>query len=388
MTSTRLVTLLCGPCLLAASVARVTTAQDWPQWRGPKRDGVAAKFPEPKRWPAKLVPVWKIPMGAGHASPVVADKRVYTLARDGEDEVVACHNFETGRPQWRDRYPVAYTMNHAAITHGKGPKSTPVVSDGKLYTLGITGILSCYEAKDGTLRWRKDFAKQFKTTSPYYGTAMSPVVHKGLVIAHVGGHDSGALMAIDALSGEVRWSWSGDGPGYASPIIVTVDGVEQVVTQSQKQIVGVSFATGELLWSIPFETEFVQNIVTPAVYKDLLILSGISKGTFAVRPVRRDGKWIIEEVWKNSDVSMYMSSPVVSGDYIYGLSHLRKGQYFCLDARTGKTQWTTNGREGDNALIALAGGLLFMLSDTAELTIARTDPAKFDLVKKYTVTTS
>jgi outer membrane protein assembly factor BamB len=334
------------------------------------------------------VPVWKIPAGSGHASPVVADKRVYTFGREGEDEVVACNNFETGRPQWRDRYFVAYTMNHAAVTHGKGPKSTPVISDGRLYTLGITGILSCYEAKEGALRWRKDFAKQFKTTSPYYGTAMSPVLHKGAVIVHVGGHDSGSMMAIDGLSGETRWSWSGDGPGYASPIIVTVDGVEQVVTQSQKLIVGLSFATGDLLWSIPFETEFVQNIVTPVVYKDLLIFSGINKGTFAVRPLRREGKWNIDQVWKNPDVSMYMSSPVVSGDYIYGLSHLRKGQYFCLDAQTGKTQWTSTGREGDNASIAVAGGLLFMLSDTAELTVARTDPAKFDLVKKYTVAPS
>jgi outer membrane protein assembly factor BamB len=334
------------------------------------------------------VPVWKVPAGSGHASPVVGDKRVYTFAREGDDEVVSCYNFETGRPCWRDHYAVAYTMNPAAATHGKGPKSTPVISDGRLYTLGITGILTCYEAKAGAVRWRKDFSKQFKTTSPLFGTAMSPVVHKGMVIAHVGGHDSGALMALDALTGETRWSWTGDGPGYASPIILTVDGVEQVVTQSQKLIVGLSAATGELLWSMPFETQYVQNIVTPAVYKDVLIFSGLNKGTFATRPIRRADKWTIQEVWKNPDVSMYMNSPVISGDYIYGLSHLRKGQYFCLDAQTGKTQWTTNGREGDNAAIVVAGGLLFTLSDTAELTVARTDPTKFDLVKKYTVTTS
>src|SRR3954452_15797680 len=110
-------------------------------------------------------------------------------------------------------------MNQVAVRHGEGPKSTTVFADGKLYTLGISGILSCFDAASGAVRWRKDFSGQFKQTSPTYGAAMSPVVDRGLVIAHVGGEGEGALSAFDADSGEVRWSWKGDGPGYAAPLI-------------------------------------------------------------------------------------------------------------------------------------------------------------------------
>jgi outer membrane protein assembly factor BamB len=165
-------------------------------------------------------------------------------------------------------------------------------------------------------------------------------------------------------------------------------GVRQIVTQTQKYIVGISASYGQLLWEIPFETEYVQNSVTPVMYKQTLIFSGLDKGVFAVNVVLRGNTWATEQVWHNPDVSMYLNSPVVSGDYLYGLSHKRKGQFFCLDARTGQTQWLSNGREGDNAAIVTTGGLLFMLSDGAELTVARAEPARFEVLKQYTVAQS
>jgi outer membrane protein assembly factor BamB len=374
--------------LFVLSSALAAAAQDWPQWRGPNRDGVIPSFSAPRSWPPSLVPVWRVPVGIGHSSPVVVGQRVYLLSRQEEDEVVSCISLETGRLIWRDRYPVSYKMNHAAVSHGKGPKSTPVVSGARLYTFGITGVLSCYDTGSGATVWRKDYSKEYRLTSPLYGTAMSPIVHKGLVITHVGGNDAGAMKAFDAQTGEVKWSWDGDGPGYSSPIILEAGGAEQLVTQTQKLLVGLSVTTGELLWSIPFQTAFTQNIVTPLVYKDTLIFSGIDKGTFALRLARRGGKWEATEVWKNPDVSLYMSSPVARGDYLYGLSHKRKGQFFCLDARTGQTVWTSEGREGENAGVLLAGEMLFILDDGAELTIVRADPAKLEVLKKYTVAQS
>jgi outer membrane protein assembly factor BamB len=217
---------------------------------------------------------------------------------------------------------------------------------------------------------------------------MSPLVDRGLLIAHVGGHDSGTLAAFDTGTGETRWEWSGDGPGYASPIIVEIGGTRQIVTQTQKHIVGVSASKGQLLWEIPFETEFLQNIVTPVIYKQTLILSGIDKGVFAVQPLLSGGVGVTEQLWANTDVSMYMNSPVLIGDYVYGLSNKRKGQFFCLDARTGKTQWVSNGREGDNAAIVAAGQFLMLLTEGAELVIARADPKQFEIIKKYSVADS
>ncbi len=366
----------------------VSFAQDWSGWRGPNRDGAVSSFSAPKAWPDQLKVKWKMAVGIGHSSPVVAGRTVYVLSRQGEQEVVSAIDLDSGKLLWKDSYATPYTMNPAAVAHGKGPKSTPVLQGGKLYTLGISGILSCYDTGTGKPQWRKEFSKQFKATSPFYGVAMSPLVDNGLLIVHVGGHDAGALIALDAETGELKWSWKGDGPGYASPIAVELNGIRQIVTQTQKFIVGVSAASGELIWQIPFETEYSQNSVTPVAYKNTLIFSGIDKGTMAVKVVKRDGKWATEQVWQNPQVSMYMNSPVINGDYLYGLSHKRKGQFFCLDARTGETLWTSEGREGENAAMLSAGETLFLLTNDAELIVAKNNAKRFEPLKKYTVAES
>ena len=377
-----------GIYIVVAVASQVCFAQDWPQWRGPNRDGVVASFTAPKVWPDKLKTVWRVQAGIGHSSPVVAGRRVYLHSRQEENEVASCFDLDTGKLIWHDSYPTPYTMNPAAMGHGKGPKSTPLVYENKLYTFGISGILSCYDATAGKLKWRKEFSKQFKATSPLFGSATSPIAHNGLVIVHVGGHDSGALIAFNADTGEMKWSWKGDGPGYASPIVFGSGATAQIVTQTQKSIAGFSPQTGEQLWRIPFETEYVQNIITPVVYKQTLIFSGLDKGTMAVRVIRVAGKWQAVTNWQNPDVSMYMSSPVASGDYLFGLSHKRKGQFFCIDARTGKTLWTSDGRVGDNAAIVAAGEFLFLLTDAAELLVARSHAILFEVLKKYSVADS
>lgn len=374
--------------LVVALASQVSLAQDWSQWRGPNRDGVAASFTAPKVWPDKLKTIWKVPVGIGHSSPVVVGRRVYLHSRQDENEVASCFDLATGKLLWHDSYPTPYMMNPAAVSHGKGPKSTPVVYNNKLYTFGISGILSCYDTATGKVKWRREFSKQFKATSPLFGAATSPIVHNGLVIVHVGGHDSGALLAFNGETGDVTWSWTGDGPGYASPIVFESGGLSQIVTQTQKSIAGFSAASGELLWRIPFETEYVQNIVTPVVYKQTLIVSGLDKGTMAIRLIKRGAKWETEQVWLNPEVSMYMNSPVATGDYLFGLSHKRKGQFFCVDARTGKTQWISNGREGDNAAIVAAGSFLFVLTDSSDLLVAKNSAAQFEVLKKYPVAES
>ena len=136
-------------------------------------------------------------------------------------------------------YDAPYQMDPAATGHGKGPKSTPVLSGGRLFTLGISGVLSAVDAATGKLLWRQTFDKEFPLTAPDFGTAMSPHGRRRCVIAHVGGTDGGALRAFDAATGRVRWSWTEDGPAYASPVIVEAGGVRQIVTQTQRHIVGV-----------------------------------------------------------------------------------------------------------------------------------------------------
>jgi outer membrane protein assembly factor BamB len=363
-------------------------AQDWTRWRGANGDGVVTGFVAPKTWPAALQRKWKITVGIGHASPLVAGKRVYQHARQGENEVVAAYDLETGKAAWQDSYPVAYTMNPAATGHGKGPKSTPVFSGGKLYTLGITGTLSCYDAAAGKLKWRKDGAAMFGGKIADFGTAASPIVDRGLAIASLGGDGRGAMIAFDSETGAEKWRWTGDGPGYATPIVVEIAGKRQIVTQSQQNIVGVWADNGGLLWKIPFTTEYVQNIVTPIAYKDLLIFSGINKGVFAVRVGWRDNKWATDTVWQNKEVSMYMNSPVLAGNLLFGLSHRNKGQFFCLNADDGKTLWTGDGRQGENAAMVIAGNTIFSLTNDANLIVTSASDKAATPIKKYTVASS
>jgi outer membrane protein assembly factor BamB len=362
--------------------------EDWNQWRGPNRDGTASEFKPSKAYPDLLKKVWSVEVGIGHSSPVIAGNIAYVFSRVGEQEVASSYDLTAGKLLWKDAYDVPYTMNPAAMSHGKGPKSTPIVANGKLYTFGISGILSCYDASSGKLLWRDDFKKQFPVTYPDFGTAMSPAIDRGLLIVHAGGPDKGALLAFDANTGQQKWSWDGDGPAYASPIVVELSGVRQVVTLTQQNIVGVSASNGELLWKIPFTTDYVQNIVTPVLYKDMLIFSGLEKGVFAVRPTKEEGKWIPKTVWQNERAAMYLSSPVLIGDYLYGMTHYRKGQFFCLDARTGLTQWTSTGAEGEYAAIVNANALVFFLDEDADLTIAVASEKKFEILKQYTVAQS
>ena len=363
-------------------------SEDWPQWRGPRRDGSLPSFQEPKAWPEKLARKWKIPIGPGHSSPIYAAGRIYVFSRQQNSEVISSVSPENGKIYWSQSYAAPYKMNPAAEAHGEGPKSTPVFAGGKLYTLGISGILSCVDAETGELRWRKEFSKQFPQTSPLYGTAVSPVVDNGLLIAHVGGNDGGALIAFDADSGDVKWTWKGDGPAYASPIIAAPSGVRQVVTQTQQKVVGVDEASGELLWQIPFSTPYVQNIVTPIFFRSMLIYSGLSNGVKAAAVVRSRGEWSTSEMWSNQDVSMYMSSPVLSGNLLFGFSHKNKGQFFCLDANTGETKWLGDPRQGDNASIIQLGQRLLLLKDDGELIVAQVSVKGFEPLRKYKVADS
>jgi outer membrane protein assembly factor BamB len=207
-----------------AAVSIITAApalaQTWPQWRGPQRDGQAA-VAVPSKWADKPDEIWKVTVGTGYSSPLVADGRVYLLSRQGDQETVSAIDLKTGKTLWAQRYPAPYKVHPGASAHGAGPKSTPVLHAGKLYTLGIGGTLSSFDAANGTVVWRHAFDKEFRATSPTYGAAMSPIVEGGLVIAHVGGPDQGALRAFDAATGQTKWSWTEDGPGYASPVRVS-----------------------------------------------------------------------------------------------------------------------------------------------------------------------
>ena len=358
---------------------------DYTQWRGQNRDGAASAFTEPSSWPTTLTLKWKADVGEGYATPLIVGARVYTLTRRDGHEVMTALDADTGKTVWQTRYPAPHKIAGGAKGHGQGPKSTPLFYENKLYTLGITGIVSSFDASDGRLLWQKP-APPVETL--YANSAMSPVADRGAVIFHVGGHDSGALTAFDASTGDVRWRWSDDGPGYASPIIATLGGTRQVITITQQHVVGVSADTGALLWQRPFASKFHNNSVTPVLFNDTVIVSGYEMGVAAFRPVRREGAWETEPVWQTQDVSMFMSTPVLVGNVLYGLSQRASGQFFAIDARSGKVLWLGSPREATNTSVVKAGDLLFLLNDDAELVVAKGNASGLEVLRTYTVADS
>ena len=358
-------------------------ASDWPQWRGPARNGTLS-VPLPVQWPEQLTKRWEAPVGAGHSSPVVAGTRVVVLARQGDREIVRALDVASGRQLWEADYEAFYSVNPAAAAHGPGPKSTPAIASGRVFTLGISGVLSAFDLATGKLIWRTPAPSAL----PEYGTAMSPLVDGNVVIAHVGGFNNGAVTALDTATGKPRWQWTGDGPGYGSPIIAPIGGVRHLITVTQKFLVGLNAADGTLLWQIPFTTSFNQNAVTAVAREDQVVYSGLNKATTAVRIRRQGSRWAAEQAWTNDQVPMFMSSPILAAARLIGFSHRNRGQLFAVDWATGKTLWSTQGREGENASLVGNGALLLVSTTNGELVVGRHDASGFKEIRRYRIADS
>jgi len=368
--------LLVGSVTAAAGQA---STLDYPQWRGQNRDGAASAFTEPTSWPDTLTRRWRVEVGEGYGTPLIVGNTVYVFTRRGDDEVVTALDAPTGSVLWQTGYPAPYTPGRPAAAHGAGPKATPAFLDGKLFTLGISGIVAAFDGVSGKLLWRTAAPSEH----PYYGAASSPVVEGGVVIVHPGNY--GPLTAFDTGTGTIRWT-AGDGGFFASPVIATLAGTRQVISVTHKSVIGVSVADGRVLWQFPWFG--AAGGTMPVLYGDTVIVSGLDLGVAAFRPTSRDGEWTVEPTWASKAVSMYLCNPVVIGETLFGLSQRARGQFFALDARTGITQWLGQPRQATNAAIVKAGDLLFLLNDDAELIVARSSRTGFAPVTRYTVADS
>ena len=374
-----------GIVALTRAVGGQSAGADWPQWRGPHRDGTLTTFAEPRSWPDHLTRRWKVEVGTGYATPIVVANRVYAFSRQQDNEVMRAIDADTGKIVWETKYPAPFNMNPATARHGPGPKSTPTYADGRLFTLGISGIVTAFDAATGKQLWQKPAPP----VEPLFHTAQSALVDRGLVIIHVGGHKQGALTAFDPATGAVKWSWDGDGPAYGSPIVADIGGTHQVITFSQESLVGVDAANGRLLWRTPFVARSITNAITPLVYGDrTVIVSGQGKPLTAYTISKRNDQWSADLAWENPQLSLSFSNPVIVGDAVFSMSAMNSGQFFWADAKTGKTLWTSSPRQAGNAAIVHAGSLLFVLKDDAELMVARSIPGGFEPVKTYTVADS
>ena len=368
--------------VVSALLATPLAAQDWTQWRGPARDGAATGFKEPGAWPEALTQRWKVEVGLGYATPLVVGDRIYMFSRQGENEVMSALDAAAGKQIWQTAYPVTFTMQSAAARHGAGPKSTPVLANGKLYSIGMIGTITAWDAASGKQLWQRPGTG---VVPMFTSHAFSPLVDGGLVIFHVGGHMKGALTAFDTNTGDVRWKWDGDGPGYGSPIVADLGGTRQIVTITQGKLVGVEAATGKLLWERPFVSSNFTNGITPVLFEQSIIVSGNGGPTTALSVAKKDDQWVIETLWENADIPLRFSNAVIAHDKLFSLANRNSGQYFAVDAKTGKTAWVSDPRQAGNAAVVKAGNVIFVLEDDGELLVLPDTLTAFQPLKRYKV---
>lgn len=366
--------------------AHSSLAQDWPQWLGPTRNGLVPAAHAPKSWPDSLSRVWRVEIGEGYSSPIVANGRVFVHSRRDPEELVSALELTSGKILWQQKYPATFEKNRYATKMAKGPNATPLVAGNRLFTLGVTGVLTAWEVATGRQLWRNDFSKTVETSKLFCGTSASPLLLDSRIVVQIGSDiHGGKILSLDPANGATKWEWNGHGPGYASPVVFDIAGTAQIVTMTDSSIVGLDAKTGKQLWYVPFLDEWHENITTPVWTGSLLIVSGTRQGTHAYSIEQNNGKWRANEAWKNSEVAMYMSSPVLGDGLIYGHSVRQKGQFVALNPKNGALHWATTGREGWHASVLLTPQHVVYLTNSAELIVARRNTAAFELERLYPV---
>ena len=318
---------------VAFSMANCALAQDWPQWRGSNRDARATEFKAPKTWPKELTQKWKVTVGDGVATPALVGDKLYVFSREEGNEITRCLDAATGKELWQEKYDALGASGPASGF--SGPRSSPTVANGKVVTLGVRGMLSCLDAATGKKLWRKD---EFKAW-PRFHPSSSPIIVDGLCIAQLGGQDNGAIVAYDLATGDEKWKWTAESPGYGSPVLMTVGGAKLIVALTERRIVAVMAADGKLAWETPYVVQGRgYNATTPIVDGQTLIYAGSGRGTKAVKIEKGGEGFVGKELWSNPDKSVQFNTPVLKSGLIYGLS--AANEFFCLNAKTGETAWS------------------------------------------------
>jgi outer membrane protein assembly factor BamB len=345
---------------------------EWPGFRGPERKGIVTGVQIKTDWSASPpVELWRRPIGPGWSSFAVQGDRIYTQEQRGEEEIVACYHASTGKPAWKHRDAARFWESNA----GAGPRATPTLANGRVYTLGGTGIVNTLDAGTGAVVWSRNAATDTGAKTPIWGFSGSPLVLGDLVIVAA----SGALVAYDRATGEPRWFGPKGREGYSSPQLATIDGVEQVLLLSGTGLVSVSPADGKVLWEHAWKG---YPIVQPAQTADGDVLIAVSEGSGTRRLSVTHGPdgWTSQERWTSNGLKPYFNDFVVHEGHAYGFD----GSILsCIDVADGSRKWK-GGRYGNGQLVLLPDqDLLLVLSEEGELALVKATPDQFTELARF-----
>ena len=371
--------LLCSP-VRAVSPA---FAQDWPQFLGPTRNGkyagtdIATVFPK-----AGPPVVWKKAIGQGFSGPVVADGKLILFHRVGDKETVECLDSATGKEIWRFDYPTHYRDDFG---FDEGPRSTPSISAGRVYTFGAEGVLHCLDFVTGRKLWAVDTHQQFDVRKGFFGAACSPLVEGRVVLLNIGGTKPSGLVAFDRETGKVMWAVSRDEASYSSPVAATVGTLRTVFCFTRAGLIGVDPAVGNIRFEFPWRARMQAsvNAATPLVVGEVVFISSSYQTGAALLQVTASA---VKKVWSSDDVlSNHYASSVTHNDYLYGY-HGRQEQgpsLRCVQLQTGKVMWSVESF--GSGTLTLAGEHLLVLKESGELLIAAATSKAFQTVAKAQV---
>ena len=369
---------LCCCGLLLAVIA--SSAADWPQWRGPTRDGQVTGT----HWPSSLKgeslkQLWRAELSPSYSGPIVVSNFVFTTeTKDKRVEIVRAFNRATGQALWQAEWAGAISVPFFAKANGDWIRSTPACDGQRLYVAGMRDVLVCLAVQDGKELWRYDFVKELQTPPPSFGFVCSPLLDDGHVYVQAGA----SFVKLEARTGKLVWRTLTDGGGmygsaFSSPSIATLDGVRQLLVQSRSKLAGVSLVDGAVLWSQATEATQGMNILTPVAYSNIVFTSTYGGKTIGFRVQRSADQWQVAPAWTHK-AQGYMTTPVVIGGIAY--TQLRSQRAMAIDLLSGKELWTTSESFGKYWSLVAQGQKVLALDERGTLYLFNARPEKFDLL--------
>lgn len=363
----------------------LTNATDWPGWLGPNRDGTTPDKISP--WKAPLKASWRVKVGEAHGSPIVVGDRVFvhTKVANKFEEQVTAYNLADGKEVWSK----TYDRGDFKADFGNGPRATPLYDDGRLYTHGITGILTCWKAADGEKLWQVDTLKTFQAKNLYFGVSGSPLLVDDKILLNVGGKGA-SLVAFDKKTGTVVWKEGDDAASYASSIAYKVGTEKEALFFTQQGLQAVDPATGKTRWKYGLVDTLNESSATPVKAGDLILASSITAGMVALRRAEQQGKIEAKVAWKNPNLSCYFSTPVPVGEHVYAVTGslfaLGTSNLHCFEAKTGKVLWTQKKvGKYHAALVRTGNDKLLMLDDFGNVSLLEPNPEGYKELAKTKV---
>jgi len=367
-------------CLL--SITASTSAADWPQWRGPARDGQVPGT----NWPASLQTnalreTWRVELGPSYSGPIVSGDRVITTATKGKKfEVVTAHDRATGKELWRAQWEGALSVPFFAKSNGDWIRATPATDGERVFVAGMRDVLVCLDLASGRELWRLDFAKEFKAPVPSFGYVCSPLLDGEHLFTQAGA----SVVKLEKRTGKVAWRALKDdggmwGSAFSSPVIAELAGRRQLVVQTREKLAGLDLETGAMLWEQNVESFRGMNILTPVAHRDTLFTSAYGGKTIGFGIELKDGKFSSSQRWQHKSQG-YMSTPVVVNGVAY--HHLRSQRATAIDIATGRELWTSGESFGKYWSLVTQGDRILALDERGWLFLLKANPERLEVLDR------